>query len=98
MKNKKYSEFLNEKLNDPKIASEYLTSALSEGTIEEFLLALKSIADSHGGISNIAEITELNRQNMYKMLSEEGNPTIKSLNLILKAMGIKINFEPEEAA
>ena len=98
METKDYNEFLSETLNDPEVAAEYLSASIEEGSIDEFLLALKSVADSHGGIGNIAEISDLNRQNLYKMLSEEGNPTIKSLLAILKAIGIKINFEPEEEA
>ena len=98
MATKNYEDFLSNTLRDPEIAANYLSSAISEGTIDEFLLALKSVADSHGGISKLAEISDLNRQSMYKMLSEDGNPTIKSLVAILKAIGIKINFEPEDEA
>jgi len=98
MGTKNYDDFLSDTLRDPEIAAEYLSAAIAEGSIDEFLLALKSVADSHGGISNIAEISDLNRQNMYKMLSQDGNPTIKSLISILKAIGIKINFEPEDEA
>ena len=98
MTTRDYEEFLSESLNDPEVAANYLSASIENGSIDEFLLALKSVADSHGGISNIAEISDLNRQNMYKMLSEDGNPTIKSLLAILKAIGIKINFTPDEEA
>jgi len=98
MATKNYEDFLFDTLRDPEIAAQYLSSAIADGSIDEFLLALKSVADSHGGISNIAEISDLNRQNLYKILSEDGNPTIKSLVAILKAIGIKINFEADDEA
>jgi DNA-binding phage protein len=58
------------------------------------LLALRNVADAHGGIGVISEITDLNRQSMYKMMSERGNPTLASLRAILRALGIDITFRP----
>lgn len=98
MATRDYNEFLSEKLSDPEVAASYLSAAAESGTLDELLLALKSVADAHGGLGNIAEIADLNRQNMYKILSEDGNPTLRSLLAILKAIGIKINFEPDEKA
>ena len=95
---KNYEDFLSETLNDPEIAAEYLSASIEDGSIDEFLLALKGVADAHGGIGVLSEISNLNRQNLYKMLSEDGNPTLNSLLAILKVLGIKINFEPEEEA
>jgi len=44
----------------------------------------------------ISQITNLNRQSMYKTLSEEGNPRLSNLITILKAIGIKLTFHPGE--
>ena len=91
-----YNKFLREELQDPEVAAEYLSAALEDGSIDQFLLALKNVADSHGGIGVLAGITELNRQNMYKTLSEDGNPTLHSLLLILGALGMRLACEPRE--
>ncbi len=91
-KTKDYQEFLLKQLQDSDLAAEYLSSAIQDGNIEEFLIALKNVAEAHGGIGLIAKMTKLNRQSMYKMFSEDGNPTISSLLLVLKAIGINVTF------
>ena len=42
---KPYEAFLQDELRDPELAAAYLTAALTEGSTEEFLLALRSVAD-----------------------------------------------------
>ncbi len=44
-----YSEFLSEQLKDPELAAEYL-SAASEGSTDEFVLALRTVAEAYGGV------------------------------------------------
>ncbi len=92
MSTKNYSEFLFEQLQDPEIAAEYLSAAIEEKSTDEFLLALRNVAEAHGGIGVLANITDLNRQSMYKMLSGDGNPTLSSLLCVLRAMGIGMKF------
>ena len=92
MPRKNYDEILAQHLEDSEIAAEYLTAALESGSMDEFLIALRNVANAHGGIGALAEITKLNRQSMYKMLSEHGNPTLGSLLPTLKAMGIHLTF------
>jgi probable addiction module antidote protein len=96
MKTKNYDKFLNQELTDTSLAAEYLSSAIQDGAIEEFLLALRNVAEAHGGIGALSEITNLNRQSMYKMLSEDGNPTLSSLITVLKAIGINLNFSSDD--
>ena len=68
MPTKDYSKLLFEQLTDPEIAAEYLSTAIEGGEINEFLLALRNVAEAHGGVGVLANITDLNRQNKYKML------------------------------
>jgi len=96
MPSKSYDEFLREELRDPEVAAEYLSAALEEGSLDQFLLALRNVADAHGGVGVLSDITELNRQSMYRMLSERGNPTLVSLLAVLRALGIDIAFRPHE--
>ena len=93
---KDYDKFVIEKLQDSELAAEYLSAALENGSIDEFLLALRNVAEAHGGIRTLSEITDLNRQSMYKMLSEEGNPTLASLLSVLNALGIRVKFTVDE--
>ena len=95
MPHKNYDEFLFQQLQDSEMAAEYLTAALESGSMEEFLVALRNVAQAHGGIASLADTTKLNRQSLYKMLSETGNPTLASLLPALKAVGIRLTFSPE---
>ncbi len=89
-KSKSYQPKLLEALRDPEEAAEYLNAALEEGDKELFLLALRNVADARGGLSKLAEATDLNRENLYRMLSERGNPEFYSLNALLHALGFRL--------
>ncbi len=96
MTRKNYDNFLKKQLEDTGIAAEYLSAALEDGSLDEFLVALRNVAQAHGGIGEIASLTRLNRQSMYKMLSENGNPTLENLLNLLKAMSLRITFIPDQ--
>ena len=61
-----------DKLKDPQDASLYLTEALIEfekdHDIKSFLKILKDVTEAQGGIGELAKKTNLNRQNLYKLL------------------------------
>jgi probable addiction module antidote protein len=90
---KSYESFLQEELRDPELAAAYLTAAL-EGSQEEFLLALRSVADAHGGLGAVAEAAQLNRQTLYRTLSGQGNPTLATLQSVLRTVGLTVAFAP----
>jgi len=84
-----YEKGLKEDLADPVEAAEYLNAALEDGSQEVFLLALKDVANARG-ITEISRLTNLNRENLYKILSIKGNPKLTSLNSVLQSMGLKL--------
>lgn len=92
-----YEETLKDTLADPRQAAEYLNAALEEREPAAFLMALKDVANIHGGVGKLAEVASLNRENMYRMLSEDGNPRINSLNAILHALGLRLSIAPEKS-
>ncbi|MCC6220619.1 MAG: putative addiction module antidote protein [Deltaproteobacteria bacterium] len=96
MPTKSYDQFMITKLQDSELAAEYLSVALEQGSVNQFLIALRNVAEAHGGIGTLSDITDLNRQSMYKMLSEEGNPTLANLLAVLRALGISVKFTPSE--
>ena len=73
---------------------EYLNAALEDGSPEVFLLALKDVAQAKG-IAEIARATNLNRENLYRILSHKGNPKLKSLSSVLHSVGLKLCVEVE---
>lgn len=89
-KSKSYQAELIESLRDPQEAVEYLNAALEEEDPELFLLALRNVAEAHGGMAQLADKTKLNRESLYKMLSERGNPELRSLEALLHALGLRL--------
>jgi len=92
-----YEEGLYQDLQDPDEAAAYLNAALEEGSQDVFLLALRDVARARG-ITQLARETYLNRENLYRMLTEKGNPQLSSLTILLDAMGLRLAVEPKQAA
>ena len=79
---------------DPKFAAAYLNAVLEEGDRSEIMTALRYITDAFGGVPSIAGKTGLNSTTLYRTLSANGNPELKSLMEIMKAVGMRILVEP----
>lgn len=94
-----YHDELIESLKKPKEADLYLQIAMEEyqedGDTEALLVALRNIAEAKGGMGQLAKRTHLNRQNLYHVLSEKGNPTLDTFGLILRGLGYKLSIQPE---
>ncbi|MGQ0694797.1 MAG: addiction module antidote protein, partial [Nitrospiraceae bacterium] len=89
-KSKAYQPDLIQNLRDAREAEEYLNAALEEDDPELFLLALRNVAEAQGGVAQLAERAKLNRESLYKMLSERGNPELRSLDALLHALGFRL--------
>ncbi|MFI4939372.1 MAG: addiction module antidote protein [Burkholderiales bacterium] len=78
---------------DPFLANEYLATALEEvdqaGGPEALLAALRQIAEAQG-MAAVAERAGIPRESLYRALSPNGNPTIKTLLAVLDAAGLKL--------
>jgi probable addiction module antidote protein len=85
-----YQTDLIESLRDAREAEEYLNAALEENDPELFLRALRNVAEAQGGVASVAEKTKLNRESLYRMLSERGNPEFRSLEALLHALGFRL--------
>ena len=91
-------EHLLGELADPAFAAAYLNFAAKEKDPAAFLQALRNVVDASGGIAEIADRTDLNRQALYRMLSEDGNPEFRSLQRLLGATGLGLNVQVAEQA
>jgi len=93
-----YHDQLIASLHNRDEATTYLKVALEEyeedGDTTAFLLALRNIAEAEGGMTVLAEKTRLNRQNLYRIMSGNGNPTFQTLYAILHALGFRLSIEP----
>ena len=89
-----YDDTLKASLSDPEEAAAYLNAALEEGDPAVFLLALKEVANVHGGVAQVAQSAKLDREGMSRMLSENDNSTANSLNALLHALGLRLAIMP----
>ncbi|MBX3435799.1 MAG: putative addiction module antidote protein [Pirellulales bacterium] len=92
-----YKDDLLKRLSDPEYAAGYLSACAEEGR-EELLLGLRNVAQAYGGINQLADHAALNRENLYKMLSDEGNPRLSSVFAVLDALGIELQFRSRTAS
>ena len=93
---KPYHPDLIKALRDPREALEYLNSALEDGDPEGFLLALRDVAEAQGGVAQLAEAAKLNRESLYRMLSDRGNPEFRSLDALLHGLGFRLAIAVED--
>jgi probable addiction module antidote protein len=93
-----YKENLLESLKNPGSAAEYLTACLEDGDVNVFLLALRDVADAQGGVRKLSGRSRLNRENLYRMLSRAGNPSLSSLDSVLGSLGLRLAVAPRHQA
>jgi probable addiction module antidote protein len=79
---------------DPAFAAEYLNAVLEDGDQEELMLALRRMSEAFGGVQKLAGRAKLNANTLYRTLSPKGNPELKSLRAVLRAMGMQLTVRP----
>ena len=79
---------------DPVFAAEYLQAAM-EDTDEPavLLIALRQVSEAYG-MSEVAKAAGVQRESLYRALSPKGNPTLKTLTAVLKAVGLRLAVAP----
>ena len=92
-----YDEFLQEILKD----DEELQYGLLKRSFEEnydmpgaIMRAIRAVAEVRG-ISNLAENADLNRENLYRVLSGNTFPRIDTFFKIIDALGLRLTVEPK---
>jgi probable addiction module antidote protein len=99
MKDRNHDESMAEIFKeDPAYAVEMLNAMLEDGEQSELLIALRQMTKAFGGVQYIAEKANLNPTQLYRTLSVQGNPELRSLFAILKAMGLRLAVERVQAA
>lgn len=78
----------------PKEIKEYLEVALEEyqkdGNEKAFLAALAMVAKIKGGFTKLSNVTGLNREHLYRALSEDGDPKFSTVVEIIHALGMSL--------
>jgi probable addiction module antidote protein len=79
--------------NRRNFAVAYLNVLIDDADQEELTAALGRIARISGG-PKLVEKVELNAQSLYRTLCRRGNPELKSVATLLKAMGMRLALQP----
>jgi len=92
-----YREDLIQRLKKPDYAAAYLAQALEDGDKSAFLIALKDVVEAGGGIGSLAKHVDIKRPSLYKILSKRGNPSLTTLQDILRPLGLRVSVTPCKA-
>jgi probable addiction module antidote protein len=92
-----YQEYLINSLQDPVEAAGYLNAALENGDMTVFFVALHNVVQAQGGVAELAEKTNKSRTSLYKALSKQGNPYLKSIHEILAVLGMSLTVLPSQS-
>jgi len=75
-------------------AAEYLRAALEdEDEPHVLLVALRRVAEARGGLTKVAKAAGIERESLYRALSNRGNPRLSTLVAVTKAVGLKLTVE-----
>jgi len=89
-----WSDDLHSRLKDKQYAIGFLKANLDEyehdGDLGAFLSAIRHVAKAQGKINELADEMGVDRSTVYRALSKNGNPTIKTLNAALYCLGFKV--------
>jgi probable addiction module antidote protein len=90
----KLKDYLKEQLKDDDYVKEYINAALElyfeDHNKELFLVSLKGIIQAKGGVTEFSKHSHINRQHIYRMLSDKGNPSFENIGSLLIALGLKL--------
>jgi len=85
----RHDNWLFEQLKDAEFAAEFLNAASEDDDPKTYLTALRKVVEARGGMASVAGKADLSRETLYRTLSVQGNPTIKTLTAVLNATGLK---------
>ena len=78
-------------LTDDNMIAEYLSSIINEDDTSLLISAIGDVAKARG-ISHIAALSGLGKENLYKALSPGAKPRFDTIMKILKALGVSLQF------
>ncbi|MBW2187511.1 MAG: putative addiction module antidote protein [Deltaproteobacteria bacterium] len=89
---------------DPAIALEgeegiavFLGDALETGDTAYIAKAMGVVARAKG-MTELSRETGLSREQLYRSFSEQGNPTLKTMLAVMRALGVDMTVKPHKSA
>lgn len=88
---KDFSEMLYEDLRDSEFALQFLTAFLDdpEASEADFLRGLFHVVSANG-LRGIAEAKDMSATSLYKALSGQRSPQLKTITRLLDALGLRL--------
>lgn len=74
----------------------FLVDALETGDSAYIAKAMGVVARAKG-MTELARETGLSREQLYRSFSEQGNPTLKNLLAVMRALGVDLTALPHKA-
>jgi probable addiction module antidote protein len=95
-----WDDFMRDELANPVRARAYLEVAIEEfqetGGVEDFLEALRHLAQAGSGMADVARKAGVSRESLYRTLSRRGNPQFKTVLGVIGALGMRVQIAPVE--
>ena len=82
-----------EYLSNPENIATFMADALETGDPAYVAKAMGVVARAKG-MTELARETGLSREQLYRSFSAQGNPTLKTVFTVMKALGIDITVRP----
>jgi len=77
-------------LDSPEAISVFMADALETGDTAYIAKALGVVARAKG-MTELARETGLSREQLYRSFSERGNPTLKTMLAVMRALGVDMS-------
>jgi probable addiction module antidote protein len=81
---------VSEYLDNEELIAEYLSAAMEEGDPNIFLAAVGHVAKARG-MSDIAKLSGLGRESLYKAFTPGAKPRYETVQKVLTSLGVKVH-------
>lgn len=75
---------------DPEFRTAMVNEAMSNGDHADMLILLRQLTLAEGGMKVIAQRTGLNETALYRLMSADGNPSLKNLSKVLDSLNLQL--------
>ncbi|UXY54582.1 addiction module antidote protein [Pseudomonas tohonis] len=86
-----------EALGSPEAIAVFVADALETGDAAYIAKAMGVVARAKG-MTELARETGLSREQLYRSFSEQGNPTLRTMLAVMRALGLDMTAKPHSAA
>lgn len=80
-------------LDGPEAIAIFMADAFETGNAKYIAKAMGVVARAKG-MTELARETGLSREQLYRSFSEDGNPTLKTMLAVMRALGIDMTARP----